>query len=528
MGAPDMTTPNEIIRQHAAIRRQPGFLARMLRIAGLPLGIGICVLSLLTGGQAAFAQPLQYHGGPVLETFEIYPLYYGAWSETEINTQQEFLVNLAAYISGKDAPASSQPMIKQYGVNQATVAPAATASPTAPATTLAQADVLNIIQENQGKTLPAFGPNTLIIVFPAHGFTLAGCSGCGYHTSQSTSAFWAVVPADAGPTMQLVMAHEIFESAADPAIGTFQAWDEPVDPCDNATPITLSFGQIPPVADNTNAGVCSTTGYTSLNEIQVYGWTYTNLRAEYNSLWPEGWRLYILQAYVSPGGQVLYNAVWRPAGNTPEIQVYGWTYADYKAEYDTLWKQGWRIYILDAYVLQDGSVRYNAVWRQGNLGEIQNYADDYSQYRSEYNGLWPDNWRLYILQSYVVPDSSNPPGDVDYNAVWRPGDLSEIQYYGVSYDQYRSEYNTLWTEDWRLYGLQSYVMLDGTVKYNAVWRPGNHGEIQDYGVTYNQFRSDYNTYWTEGWRLYILQTYVVGGSVCYNAVWRQGTVDRPL
>jgi hypothetical protein len=73
------------------------------------------------------------------------------------------------------------------------------------------------------------------------------------------------------------------------------------------------------------------------------------------------------------------------------------------------------------------------------------------------------------------------------------------------------------------------VLFNGTVEYNAVWRPGTHGEIQDYGVSYEQYRSDYNNYWTEGWRLYILQTYVTpGGAVCYNAVWRQGTVDRPL
>jgi hypothetical protein len=491
---------------------------------------GICVLGLLTGVPFACAQPLQYHGGPVLETFEIYPLYYGNWSETDLNAQQEYLVNLAAYISGKDAPASSQPMIRQYGVNQATVAAAATASPDATPVTLAQADVLNIITKNQAAgILPAFGPNVLIAVFPAHGFTLTGCDGCGYHTSQSTSAFWTVVPADAGPTMALVTGHEIFESAADPGIGSFQAWDEPVDPCDNASPITLSFGQIPPVADNTNAGACSTTGYTSLNEIQVYGSTLANLKTQYNSLWPDGWRLYILQAYVVSGGQVLYNAVWRPAGNTPEIQVYGWTYANYRAEYNTLWNEGWRIYILDAYVLENGEVRYNAVWRKGNLAEHQDYGGSYSQYRSDYNGYWPDNWRLYILESYVVPDSSNSAGNVEYNAVWRPGDLPEIQDYGVSYDNYRTYYNTLWTENWRLFSLQSYVLFNGTVEYNAVWRPGTHGEIQDYGVSYEQYRSDYNTYWTEGWRLYILQTYVTtGGTVCYNAVWRQGTVDRPL
>jgi len=102
----------------------------MQKITGLFVVTGICILGLLASGQPACAQPLQYHGGPVLETFEIYPLYYGTWSAGDMNSQQDFLVNLAAYMSGKDAPAGSQPMMKQYGVNQATVAAAATASPT--------------------------------------------------------------------------------------------------------------------------------------------------------------------------------------------------------------------------------------------------------------------------------------------------------------------------------------------------------------------------------------------------------------
>jgi hypothetical protein len=65
-------------------------------------------------------------------------------------------------------------------------------------------------------------------------------------------------------------------------------------------------------------------------------------------------------------GQVLYNAVWRPDGNLAEIQVYGWQYADYRKEYDSLWPQGWRLYILDSYVV-NGQVLYNAVWRLGTV-----------------------------------------------------------------------------------------------------------------------------------------------------------------
>jgi Bacterial tandem repeat domain 1 len=86
-----------------------------------------------------------------------------------------------------------------------------------------------------------------------------------------------------------------------------------------------------------------------------------------------------------------------------------------------------------------------------------------------------------------------------------------------------------WTEGWRLYILDSYVISDGTVRYNAVWRPATHAETQIYDWTYSTFRTEYNKLWTEGWRLYILNTYVLPGDVVrYDAVWQEGTVDRPL
>jgi hypothetical protein len=273
---------------------------------------------------------------------------------------------------------------------------------------------------------------------------------------------------------------------------------------------------------NTAGGsTCSGSGYTSKDEIQVYGWSYADFRSKYDALWPAGWRLYSLQSYVSPSNQVLYNAVWRPSGNIGEIQVYGWSLNDLRNRYNTLWPQGWRLYILQSYVL-NGQVLYNGVWRQNmDGGEVQTFGVNYASYRSQYDSLWPQGWRLYILQSYVLN------GQVLYNAVWHRGNLPEIQVYGWSYSDFRSRYDSLWPQGWRLYALQAYV-VNGQVVYNAVWRPGDHGEIQVYGWSSADFRSRYDSLWPQGWRLYVLDTIYVNGQPSYNAVWRQNTIDRPL
>lgn len=518
--------------------------------------------------------PLQFHGGPVLANFTIYPLYLGKWSQADIDEQQAFLKNLTGYISGDNAPAGEQPVIRQYGVYSAQVAAAAIADtslepskyvstclagsrgtykdpPPLPAVagTLYFCDVPEIIAKNQkASKLPKYGPDSLIMVFPASGFNLdPTCSCLGYHSSLSASSFFGIIApgpfgsgepySDALNKYQVVTSHEVFEGSTDPGDNNFNGWDEAADQCDTSVSLKWPGGvsfQFAAIIDNTANAACTTNGYTTLSELQAYGWTYANYRAEYNKLWPQGWRLYILQSYVLSNGQVLYNAVWRPMGNTPEYQLYGGTFNQFITEYNKLFPEGWRIYILQTYVTPDGNTHYNAVWRPGTSTETQMYGVTYEQFRDQYNKLfpWPDYWRLYILQSYTAAN-----GQVLYNAVWRQPDYhmeqcacaNETQVYEWTYDDYRNDYNKLWNEGWRLYILDSYVISDGTVRYNAVWRPATHGEIQIYGATYSDYRTEYNKLWNEGLRLYSLTTYVLpGDEVRYDAVWRVGTIDRPL
>jgi hypothetical protein len=209
-----------------------------------------------------------YKGGPVLARFKIYSLYWGQWTPAQIDAQQEYLKNLTAYMSGDDAPKGEVPMLRQYGVNKASVGGYSTAAPGA-AKKLSQQDIVNIMNNNAGK-LPPFDIHTLIMVFLGAGSNLTTGKGKGYHHSESNTAFWAAVPLDAGPTLALVTAHEVFEAATDPGDDNSKGWisdngNEAVDTC-NSTGypfITLTSWkiQIPGAADNTQGGTCNTTGY---------------------------------------------------------------------------------------------------------------------------------------------------------------------------------------------------------------------------------------------------------------------------
>jgi hypothetical protein len=144
----------------------------------------------------------------------------------------------------------------------------------------------------------------------------------------------------------------------------------------------------------------------------------------------------------------VYDAVWRP-GNSAEVQFYGMKLADYQKHYDELWKQNFRIYLLNTYE-ENAQRLYDAVWRPGNSAEVQFYGMKFADYQKHYDELWKQNFRIYLLNTYVENKQ------VRYDAVWRPGNDSETQFYGLGLSDYQSHYDELWKQGGRIVLLNTY------------------------------------------------------------------------
>ena len=440
--------------------------------------------------------------------------------------------------------------VKQYGVNKVTVAPVQVHSAGVPAPSsqpISQTEFYKLIEANQaiGK-LPLFSSRTVIMVLLGDGYWVNGgvcqekAGGC--HSAESTPSdpittnYFIVVPKSQGDIFDLVVAHEVFEESAAAAPRTDRGWDEAVDGCD-VPPITLgppyvlyNFGiQIPSPHDNTYGGNCSPSGYTNTDERVVYGASYAEFLDHYQTNFRFGWRLYIVQSYVS-NGAVLYDAVWRGAAGKPsdepnEVFLFDITRDEFLLQNSALYASGgWRLYILQSYVLANGEVRYNAVWHTGTVSQTVKIGQTQTEFLSDYYTLTKQGWRLYILQTYVTSG-----GEALTNAVWQPGDAQEGAEFGVTEAIYEDYYDIITHLDFRLYSLQPYVQPDGSVSYNAIFRPGDHDEERFHGLSFADYEATYDSLWPDGWRLYVLNVYVLpNGDVRYDAVWRMGTINRPL
>ncbi len=207
----------------------------------------------------------------------------------------------------------------------------------------------------------------------------------------------------------------------------------------------------------------------------------------------------------------LYDAIWRPVGGS-ETQIYGWRFKDFKSRYDKLWKDNWRLDVFNTYE-ENGRLLHDAVWRPTGGGEIQYYGVTFKNFKAKYDQLWKDNWRLHIFNTYTRN------GQRLHDAVWKQTGGGEIQFYGTSFKQFDTKHKELWKDNWRLHIFNSYVE-NGKLLHDAVWRPTGGGEIAVFGWKYNDFRAKYDQLWKDNWRLQIFNTYTKNGQRLHDAVWK--------
>lgn len=273
-------------------------------------------------------------------------------------------------------------------------------------------------------------------------------------------------------------------------------------------PGTMTAGQAERVrsfVETRRGGSLSSVNVVSDNwsEFKLFHVPYEEYRATYDRIWQDGYRLHIIKPYVVQS-KVFYTATWR-YGPEEEIQVYSWTYEDYRAKYDELWPEGWRLTHLEPFVL-NSNVLYTAVWRKSTVPEIQVYGWAYDDYRAKYDELWPQGWRLMLIKPFVLDNN------VLYTAVWRnEGDIGEYQLYGYTYEDMREWYDEKFDDGWRIHALEPFSTSDG-LRYTAVYRNTEKDEYTLYQWQQNDFEKEYERISADGLRMEALGVYLDGES----------------
>ena len=235
------------------------------------------------------------------------------------------------------------------------------------------------------------------------------------------------------------------------------------------------------------------------SEMQIFGATYDEYRDLYEKLSDEGWRLKDLEvAVVNQAPR--YAAVWSQQGSITEEVFDEIGASDLHVTYLSQRSLGRRLHILAPYVV-NGELSYTAVFRNSDANEETSSFNgyDFDTYQAKYDELWPQGYRLEILEVFVLD------GEPRYMATWRKqrGNSGEVQHYGLNRNQLIAKYDELWRSNWRLEMIETYS-LGRTTYFAAIWRPGTSGEYQIFDVPYRDYRNFYDNLWPDGWRLHAI------------------------
>ena len=267
-------------------------------------------------GTASYV-PMTYQGGPILSAVELIGVYWGPFTAGEVNTMQAWLTGFAGYLCGVGAPLGTEQVVRQYGVNGASVG-VFVQDTNAPANATEQ-DVRNLIEGHQGDgSLPAYSAQRLFIAF-TKSVTFQGYNTvwCAYHGAWGDGKFFAICPQLTGGcagndplgSWQGVVAHEVLEAATDPKVGSgwVEGGGEGGDSC-NRQFGPISFGTTQRYADNLQQA-CSVFTTLERPDLSATTWSANRLdvvvRGTDGAAYHRWWNGIAWQGYESLGGQII-------------------------------------------------------------------------------------------------------------------------------------------------------------------------------------------------------------------------------
>ena len=230
----------------------------------------------------------------------------------------------------------------------------------------------------------------------------------------------------------------------------------------------------------------------------IWAWKradFDRLKKEYDA---KGFRLDELNAFVLPGGEVRYNAVWIKS-NEERPAVWAWKRADFDKLYTEYYGKGYRPVSLNAFMLPDGIERFNAIWIKSNEDRPAVWSWKRADFDKLYTEYHDKGFRLIDLNTFVYPG-----GEERYNAVWIKSDEDRPAVWAWK----RADFDKLYTEydakGYRPERLNAFLGADGELRYNALWVKAGGGRKALWDWVRWDFESRHDTLHAKGYRLYRL------------------------
>jgi len=139
-----------------------------------------------------------------------------------------------------------------------------------------------------------------------------------------------------------------------------------------------------------------------------------------------------------------------------------------------------------------------------------------SKYQDEFNKWTGKGYRLILVDGYSIGSKTR------YAAIWEKKSGGAWKaHHGMTGSQYQSKFNEYTGKGYRLTLVDGYV-VSGKTYYTAIWEKKSGGVWKaHHGMTSSQYQSKFDEYTGKGYRLTLVSGYNVGSKDYYAAIWEK-------
>ncbi|HKO92781.1 MAG TPA: hypothetical protein VJU61_16615, partial [Polyangiaceae bacterium] len=213
-----------------------------------------------------------------------------------------------------------------------------------------------------------------------------------------------------------------------------------------------------------------------------------------------------INAFVLPDGKEYFNAIWEAAdANRPA--VWSWARVDFDKRAAELSGQGYELRDLNAFVLPDGKEYYNAIWEKTGSDRPAVWGWTRADLDRRAQELSAAGYRLRLVNAFVLPSGQG----ARFNALWEKTNADRLSVWDWQRADFDRRERELRAQGYRLIDLSAYVPARGAAElYNAVWERAP----LDVSTAWAWQRADFDRRATElgndGFQLEALSTFVLG------------------
>jgi hypothetical protein len=242
--------------------------------------------------------------------------------------------------------------------------------------------------------------------------------------------------------------------------------------------------------------------------------TSAQYQTEFDTLVAAGYRLTNIDGY-GVNDTPLYAAIFERASGPPWRAQHGLTSAQYQATFEELVGQGYRLTRLAGYAVH-GQDRYAAIWTQmRGPAWVARHGLTHAAYQTEFEKLVADGYRLVDVSGYAVDNSPR------FAAVFvkRRG-VPWMARHGLTAVQYQTTFKELTRQGYRLVRVSGYT-VDDQDRYAVIFvKQTGLSCVVRHGLTSEQYQTEFDDRWQQGYRLTDVSGYQVGGEARYAGIWR--------